>query len=172
MITLAKTLIFAFVAFFSLENLSAREELQVAVPFTDHMVLQRDCKVPVWGFDRPEAQVTVKFAGQTKTTTANKFGDWMVRLDPLAASSTGRTMSISNDRDQSIALTDILVGEVWFSSGQSNMVWTAGKSMCGDLAKELAGAKAEIPIREISINTVSALYPQKKASSDEGWKNP
>ncbi|MFC1805612.1 hypothetical protein ACFL09_01360, partial [Planctomycetota bacterium] len=66
--------------------------------------------------------------------------------------------------------TGVLVGEVWFSSGQSNMVWTAGKSMCSQIAREIAGAKKDIPIREISINTVSALYPQKRATSDGGWK--
>ena len=50
------------------------------------------------------------------------------------------------------------------------MVWTAGKSMCSELARELASSKEDIPIREININTVSALYPQKRATSDDGWK--
>ena len=50
------------------------------------------------------------------------------------------------------------------------MVWVAGKSMCNELAKEIASSKQDIPIREINVNTVSALYPQKRATSDEGWK--
>ena len=50
------------------------------------------------------------------------------------------------------------------------MVWMAGKSMCSELAKELSSSKDDVPVREININTVSALYPQKRASSEEGWK--
>ena len=49
------------------------------------------------------------------------------------------------------------------------MVWVAGKSMCNQLARDIASAKEDIPIREININTVSALYPQKRATSEEGW---
>ena len=79
-------------------------------------------------------------------------------------------MKVTNDRNESIVLEDALVGEVWFSSGQSNMVWTAGRSMCADLAREVAASEKDIPIREINISTVSALYPQKRATSDGGWK--
>ena len=84
--------------------------------------------------------------------------------------STERSLEVKNNRGQTITLNGVLVGEVWFSSGQSNMVWTAGKSMCNQLARDLASAKEDIPIREININTVSALYPQKRATSDDGWK--
>ena len=77
---------------------------------------------------------------------------------------------MKNNRGKSISLKGVLVGEVWFSSGQSNMVWTAGKSMCNEVARELASSKEDIPIREINVNTVSALYPQKKATSEGGWK--
>ena len=79
-------------------------------------------------------------------------------------------MVIDNDRGESTRLENVLVGEVWFASGQSNMVWTAGKSMCQDLARELSRSTADVPIREISIDTVSALYPQRRATSVEGWK--
>ena len=156
---------------FSLTAVTAAEQkLELAVPFTDHMILQRQAEVPVWGFDAPGAQVTVEFAGQTKTAIANKDGDWMVELDPLAASREARSLTVTNNRDETIRLQDVLVGEVWFSSGQSNMVWVANKSMCGELAKEIANSPVDIPIREININTVSALHPQKKATSDGGWK--
>ena len=118
----------------------------------------------------PGSKVTVQFAEQTKTAVADKNGDWMVKLDPLKASGKERSLEIKNNRGKSISLKGILVGEVWFSSGQSNMVWTAGKSMCNQLARDIAASKEDIPIREININTVSALYPQKKATSEEGWK--
>jgi sialate O-acetylesterase len=134
------------------------------------MILQRETNVPVWGFDEPKTKVTVEFAGQKKSVVTDEFGDWMVKLEPLSASLEEKEMRISNDRGESFTLSGVLVGEVWFSSGQSNMVWVAGKSMCNELAKEISTSKADVPIREININTVSALYPQKRATSDEGWK--
>ena len=149
---------------------TAEQTLEIAVPFTSNMILQRQVQVPVWGFDLPGTKVTVDFAGQRKSATANQHGDWMVRLDPLTASREGRVLKVANERDETITLDSVLVGEVWFSSGQSNMVWTAGSSMCRELAREIAGSETDLPIREISINTVSALYPQKRATSDDGWK--
>lgn len=145
-------------------------QLELAAPFTDNAILQRETAVPVWGWDAPGSKVTVQFAGQTKTTVAGKTGDWTVNLDPLKVSRTERSLEVKNSRGQRITLKGVLVGEVWFSSGQSNMVWVASKSMCNQLARDLASTKEDIPIREININTVSALYPQKRATSDDGWK--
>lgn len=149
---------------------AAGQQLELAAPFTDNMILQRESKVPVWGFDNPGNKITVEFAGQSTSATADKNGDWMVKLNPLKASHEERSFRVSNNHGQTLELQGVLVGEVWFSSGQSNMVWTAGKSMCNDLAREIAGSEKDIPIREINIATVSALYPQKKATSDGGWK--
>lgn len=149
---------------------TADQQLEMAVPFTDNMILQRQSEVPVWGFDEPGNKITVEFVGQVKTAIADQYGDWMVRLEPLAASRIEQIMNVRNDQGKSITINGVLVGEVWFSSGQSNMVWTAGKSMCSEIAKEISSSEIDIPIREISINTVSALYPQKKATSDGGWK--
>ncbi|NRA96423.1 MAG: hypothetical protein HRU14_09470 [Planctomycetes bacterium] len=150
--------------------IAADQQLELAAPFTDNMILQRQCEVPVWGFDAPGSQITVEFAGQTRTAVSDKNGDWMIHLKSLNASREERAFKVSNNHEKSITLQGVLVGEVWFSSGQSNMVWVAGKSMCRDLAREISGAKGDIPIREINISTVSALYPQKKATSDGGWK--
>jgi len=149
---------------------AADQKLELAAPFTDHMILQRQTDVPVWGFDAPGAGVTIEFAGQKKTAVADKYGDWIVKLSPLAVSHKERTLKVTSNTGESIVVKGVLVGEVWFSSGQSNMVWVASKSMCSWIAREIAGAKEDIPIREISINTVSALYPQKRATSDGGWK--
>ena len=152
-------------------SLSAAErQLELAVPFSDNMILQRGSEVPIWGVDAPGNQVTVEFARQIKTVVADKNGNWMVKLDPLKISREEQGLEVKNNRGKSISLKGVLVGEVWFSSGQSNMVWTAGKSMCNELAREIASSKDDVPIREININTVSALYPQKKATSEEGWK--
>ena len=147
-----------------------RTSCQLAAPFTPNMILQRDVDVPIWGYAEPDAKITVEFAGQSKTVNANKRGDWIVRLNALQSSKTERVMRIKEGNEIVIELGGVLVGEVWFSSGQSNMVWLANSSMCRDLATELARSEDDIPIREISIETVSALYPQKHATSTDGWK--
>lgn len=149
---------------------SSLSALELAVPFTDNMILQRGKEVPVWGFDQPGSKVVVEFAGQTRKVVTNKEGDWMVRLKPLKASLEERTLKVTNNQGEQISLSGVLVGEVWFSSGQSNMVWTAGKSMCRDLARTIATSTNEVPVREINIDTVSALYPQIRGASAEGWK--
>lgn len=149
---------------------AADQKLALAAPFTDNMILQRETEVPVWGFDAPGTEVMVEFAGQKRRAVTSKNGDWLVKLNPLAVSRTERTFKVTSNKSGSILLKGVLVGEVWFSSGQSNMVWTAGKSMASGIAREIAGSKEDIPIREINIDTVSALYPRKEATSDGGWK--
>ena len=145
-------------------------QLELATPFSDNMILQRQSAVPVWGWSTPGESVTVQFAGQQKTTKADATGKWMVKLDALEASAEERDFAVSATDGQKITLKGVLVGEVWFSSGQSNMVWLASKSNVSDLAKQLATSEEDIPIREINIATQSAIYPQDKAVSEEGWK--
>ncbi len=86
---------------------------------TSHMVLQEDMPVPIWGTSDPSETVTVTFQSQTKTATADAQGKWMVKLDPLKATSTPGTLTISGS--STINLDDVLVGEVWVGSGQSNI---------------------------------------------------
>lgn len=98
--------------------------LKAANIFSDYMVLQREQPVPIWGTAYPNEKVTVAFAGQSKTTEADKNGKWMLQLDPMQASTEGRDMIISGKSD--IIFSDILVGEVWICSGQSNMQFPVG----------------------------------------------
>ncbi|MDW7692903.1 sialate O-acetylesterase [Flammeovirgaceae bacterium SG7u.111] len=95
------------------------QSLKPANIFGDHMVLQRGKTVPVWGHSSPKDKITVTFASQKKTTRAAADGKWMVRLDPLEASATGRDLIISGKSQ--VVIKDVLVGEVWICSGQSNM---------------------------------------------------
>jgi sialate O-acetylesterase len=95
-------------------------ELSVASPFSDHMVLQREMPVPVWGSANPGEEVTVAFAGQKMSTTADVRGAWMVKLDAMDASADGREMEVTG-KANSVTFKDVLVGEVWLGSGQSNM---------------------------------------------------
>ena len=143
--------------------------LELASPFVEGAVLQRQMPVPVWGWSRPGAEITVEFAGQTKRVAADKKGKWMATLDPLEACREERKMKVVSGAD-AITIDNLLVGEVWFASGQSNMDWVAGKSMCRELASNLARAKTEIPLREFNVDIGSSLYPQTRATAKEGWK--
>lgn len=86
--------------------------------FRSHAVLQRDVELPVWGSAPEGAKVRVEFAGQSATTTA-AGGKWIVRLKPLKASNEPQPMTIQGST--TITLKDVLVGDVWLASGQSNM---------------------------------------------------
>jgi len=90
--------------------------------FSDHLVLQRNTKVPVWGWTTPGAKVTVKFGGQTKVAVARADGKWVAELGPMPVSSEARAMMITlGDNERSLTIEDVLVGDVWLCSGQSNM---------------------------------------------------
>lgn len=97
---------------------------QPASLFSNHMVLQRNAEVPVWGTADPGNEVAVSFAGQTVTTTSGKDGKWKVSLKPLKASSSPQTMKISSG-ENSVTIENVLVGDVWVGSGQSNMAGRA-----------------------------------------------
>lgn len=103
-----------------------RADVSVLGIFGDHMVLQRDLAVPVFGMADPGEEVTVSFAGQTKSTVADDSGEWMVKLDPLKASAEGRTLTIAGTNQ--LEAKDVLVGDVWICSGQSNMEWSVSSS--------------------------------------------
>jgi len=98
---------------------AARADVTLPTMFSDHAVLQRNMPVPVWGTASPGELVTVDFDVQSKSTTADAGGNWMVYLDPMPASSAPGTMSITGNNV--IIVNDVQVGEVWIGSGQSNM---------------------------------------------------
>ena len=95
-------------------------ELRLADVFSDHMVLQREKPVPIWGTAPAGTPVTVAFADQEASTTTDKQGRWRLDLEPLTASSQSRSLVVRG-ADATVTLTDVLVGEVWIGGGQSNM---------------------------------------------------
>src|ERR1700752_3414080 len=99
--------------------ISARAELKLPAIVGDHMVLQQKHTNPIWGWDTPGTKVTVTFAGQDYSATAGADGKWTVKLAPQTANATPQTMSITGSSKREIQ--DILIGEVWMCSGQSNM---------------------------------------------------
>lgn len=99
-------------------------ELELPSIFADKMVLQRDMPVPVWGTAEAGTAVTVEFAGQTQTAVADADGKWRVDLKPMIASAESRVLKVIANHQSEIInrqFSDVLVGEVWFAGGQSNM---------------------------------------------------
>src|ERR1043166_8110503 len=92
--------------------------------FADHMVLQRDRAVPVWGWTTPDARVAVTMLGRTATGRADRDGRWEVMVGPFAAGGPYR-MTVTGPH--TVELADILVGDVWVCSGQSNMQMGIGQ---------------------------------------------
>lgn len=142
--------------------------LELAPPFTDHAVLQRDVAVPVWGWDdQPGATVTVQFAGQTKQTLVNAAGTWRADLDPLPASATGADLVVTRG-NTSITLRDVVVGEVWLASGQSNMEWALHSS------PKLYAVEKTRPanplIRHLRVEHAGADVPATKVPHS-GWQS-
>jgi sialate O-acetylesterase len=89
----------------------------------DHMVVQQDRPVAVWGWAGKAEAVTVRFNGQEKTAVADAAGKWRVVFDPLKAGGGPLEMTVRGASGPEIVVKDILVGEVWLASGQSNMEW-------------------------------------------------
>jgi sialate O-acetylesterase len=150
---------FAFVA---LAVLNTRAEVKLASPFTAHMVLQRDMKVPVWGTADPAETVTVQFAGQSKSATAGADGAWRVDLDPLTASADSRTFTVTGSKTAApITLDDVLVGEVWLASGQSNMDFSISKKVkyfAGVANEDQEIAAANYPNIRILTGSATKMY--------------
>ena len=136
------------------------------------MVLQRNQPVPIWGHALPAEQVTVTFQNQTKKTTTDAAGSWKVLLDPIAASSTPSTLTISGSN--TIKLSNILVGEVWLCSGQSNMEFTMAKSSKFANAKRSKGLDSTATANERNPNIRLFLVRRDLTKPDganvnKGW---
>ena len=115
-----------------------RADVNLPDVISSGMVLQRDRAVKVWGTAEPGEKVTVRFGGQSTTTETGANGKWQVALQPMAASSAPATMTISGNN--TITLNDVLVGEVWVASGQSNMEFTLLQAADGETAVATASA--------------------------------
>lgn len=128
----------------------ADEPLAVAPVFGDHMVLQQGMSLPVWGSAEPGSAVTVRFGKQSHQAKANRDGQWRVVLDSMKASAKSREMTVAIKSEQ-LKFKDVLVGEVWICSGQSNMQFKL--SSCADGDAEIAAAK----------------HPKLRLNMGQGW---
>src|ERR1044071_1664081 len=123
-----------FRLFFTLGLVAAaclHAELKLPAIIGDHMVLQQKQANPIWGWDTPGTKITVTFAGQTQSATAGSDGKWSVKLPAVPANATPQTLTIAASSKREIQ--DVLVGEVWMCSGQSNMGFKLNQDWNGDI---------------------------------------
>ncbi|MEM7143707.1 MAG: sialate O-acetylesterase [Verrucomicrobiota bacterium] len=142
---------------------TAWAEVRPHALFGDHMVLQQGQAVPVWGTADAGETVEVAFAGQKVETEADGDGKWMVKLKPLEASAEGRELRIDD-----VVISDVLVGEVWVCSGQSNMGMTLKKTSDGVEAMAEADSGAYPNLRLFKVPVDGADEPRE--SVDANWE--
>jgi sialate O-acetylesterase len=139
-------------------------QLKIARLFSDHVVLQRQKPIPVWGWATAKDKITVTLAGQTQTAITDASGKWQVKFNPLEAGGPF-VMSVS-DKNNSLKINDILIGEVWLCSGQSNMEWSVKQADNFKVEKK----NANFPqIRHFFVEHEVTMTPEKDLKSGE-WK--
>jgi sialate O-acetylesterase len=153
----------------------ARADVTLAPLFTDHAVLQRDKPVPVWGRADAGEKIAVTFLAQTHRTTAGADGRWIVFLDALSATTQGADLAVVGKN--TLTVRDVVVGEVWLCSGQSNMEFTvdarAGTWQANTRADQAAAeiAAANFPlIRHVRIAQTVAESPADTVKTG-GWQS-
>jgi sialate O-acetylesterase len=152
-------------------NKETDPDFHVSSAFGDHMVLQRERKVPVWGISKDIGkEVTVTFAGQTKKTTVTSDGKWSVTLDEMNANKNGQEMVITcNGKTQT--LKDILIGDVFMVGGQSNA--EKELSACGGIYSkdEIQALLDEVPDMIRYFDQGKSDATNRKGVMDEPQKN-
>ncbi|MDF1756493.1 MAG: sialate O-acetylesterase [Verrucomicrobiales bacterium] len=142
----------------------ASAELKLSSVFGDHMVLQRDMDLKIWGWADPGQEVSVEISDQKVTGRAGDDGRWEVKIAPLATNAEGLTMSVVAGEEKK-NFSDILVGEVWVCSGQSNMQWSVSQSYDADI--EVLTAK----FPKMRLITVPQVGTQEIQNDFKGeWK--
>lgn len=153
---------------------AAHGEVRLPAVISDHMVLQSERPVAIWGWAGAGESVTVSLGGQSKTAQPGPDGKWMVKLDPLKVTAAPQTLTVKGTN--TLVVNDVLVGEVWLASGQSNMEMQIKGKMHGSVD----GADAEIAaanfpgIRMFLYDTPYAIYdvavPPGEPSADRAGK--
>lgn len=147
---------------------SAHAQLAFKFLYQSHMVLQRHADLPIRGTARPGTEVTVTFAGQSKKATAGEDGKWLVTLDPIKAG--GPYILAAQGGVEEVKLDDILVGDVWVASGQSNMAWMVRQSLNGK--KEAEAAASLTLFRACYIPYVATKEEPQEAPAQYDWFKP
>jgi len=153
--------LFAFVSFVAFCSTLVRADVKLPAIFSDHMVLQQDEDCAVWGWADPGEEVTVTIAGKSKSTKAGKDGKWLLKLPELKA---GGPHTLVVKGKNTISVQDVLVGEVWLGSGQSNMGMTVSSS------KDFEGEKAKSNLPKLRMFTVErTAIPAPQSDCKGKW---
>ncbi len=155
--------------FLFLSNLHA--QLSMPAIFGDNMPLQADRDIPFWGEAAPNAEVTVSFINakgkveESETVTSGTDGSWMLELDDLDDGDTG-VVKVESSTGDILEFSNVIVGDVWIASGQSNMQWQLRRT---DNPEE-AIAAADFPeIRLFMVSRIPSLTPIEEVNTDGGW---
>lgn len=147
-----------------LVNAAAFSQVRLARLFSDHVVLQRQKPIPVWGWAKPRETVRATLAGQTQQAKADASGKWIVTFSPLEAG--GPHTLAATAKSGTVQVSDILIGEVWLCSGQSNMEFTVKQADHFAVEKK----NANFPqIRHFNVDHELALTPQTELKTGD-WK--
>ncbi|TWU06397.1 sialate O-acetylesterase [Stieleria varia] len=149
---------------------AAAAQLQLASVFSEHMVLQCESPVPIWGVAVANEQVQVEIDGLVHTTTADSQGHWRITLKSHPGALRQYKLSVRSGKDE-LVFTDVVFGHVWLAAGQSNMAYTVG-AMAEKLveAREMvAGADSHF-IRFCKINDSDAAEPQTDLAIAANWE--
>ena len=150
---------------------SARSEVTLPRILGDHLILQRDRAVPIWGRAAAGEKVTVRFAGQEKTTTASAEGRWKISLDALRASAAARDLVVTGTN--TLTLHDVLVGEVWLCSGQSNMEMALGVLAAGAQPESAHDSALAEELKTAAYPAIRLFRVEKKRQPpdvvSDGW---
>lgn len=139
-------------------------QLKLARLFSDHVVLQRQKPIPVWGWANPNEKVNITLAGQTKTVLSDAGGKWLVKFSPLEAG--GPYKIAVTAKSGSLSVNDVLIGEVWLCSGQSNMEWMVSQANNFQTEKK----NADFPqIRHFKVEHEVTINEQTDLKNGE-WK--
>jgi sialate O-acetylesterase len=145
----------------SIVSAAALHALELPNIFSDHMVLQRDQPLPVWGKAEAGAKVRVEFGRQSAEATADAEGKWTATLAPKSASAVPATLRVRSG-EKEVLVQDVLVGEVWLCSGQSNMQMTVAQMLDADLVA-LGGANPLLRLH--LVDRVASTTPRFSANS-------
>lgn len=148
-------------------SFTAQANVTLAPLFRDGAVLQQGKSVPVWGQADPGEKITVEFQGQKKEVTAGADGKWRINLDPLSVSATP-TELIATGKN-TVKVSDVLVGEVWICSGQSNMAWYVKNAK--DFDQEAAAANLPL-IRHFKVELKPSEKPEDTLNGEWATCSP
>ncbi|GAB2588967.1 sialate O-acetylesterase [Spirosoma areae] len=156
-----KSLKWGFLCLFVLGVQAVFADVRLPKVFGSHMVIQRRKPVPVWGWADANEKVTVTLNNQVKTSKAGKDGKWRVTLDPMEAG--GPYQMVVQGKKNTITFEDVLAGEVWICSGQSNMEWQLRSA--NNATAEIAAANYPT-IRQLLVQKAMSLTPKDDMEGD------